>query len=223
MVREGLHLLLESQAPDFDLLEAGTCADALAVLDRRSDVDWVMLDLGLPDCTGVQALVRLRERHPEVPVVVLSSSEERALVLECINSGAMGFIGKSAGSNILIEALRQVFAGGIYLPPTLFGRSGGAGSRSSKSAAGSAVVPAVNATLTRLGLSARQVQVLELVVQGMSNKHIASRLELSEATIKTHVAAGLRALNVRNRTQAVFALATWGPSSSGEQVPNTDE
>jgi DNA-binding NarL/FixJ family response regulator len=204
MVREGTRMLLAQGGLDCELVEAGTLRDGLAVLARHADIDWVMLDLGLPDIAGIAALDRLRQEHEDVPVVVLSASEERALVLECINHGAMGFIGKSATGDALVQALRLVFAGGIHLPPALFGTPATA-----PPPLEDAVLAAKEEELLRLGLTPRQIEVLDLMVQGLSNKAIAGRLTLSEATIKSHVAASLKALNVRNRTQAVFVLAKW--------------
>jgi DNA-binding NarL/FixJ family response regulator len=205
MVREGIRLLLDKQGFDCALLEAGSCADAVTFLEQHGDVNWVLLDLGLPDMAGIDALRLLRKRFAEVPLVVLSGSEDRALVLECINRGAMGFIAKSSSSTELIHALDVVFAGGVYLPPQLFGQISPAHPLPAK-----AVIATTQNKLSRLGLTERQIQVLELLVQGLSNKHIANRLDLSEATIKTHVAASLRALNVKNRTQAVFSVAKFG-------------
>jgi DNA-binding NarL/FixJ family response regulator len=205
MVREGTRLLIEQQALGCELLEAGSWAEAQQILGAGADVDWVLLDLGLPDIDGMSALRLLRERHGGVPVVVLSSTEERAVVLECINRGAMGFIAKASSGAVLVDALRVVFAGGVYLPPALLGNGAPPVARATTS-----VLAAKREELSRLGLTPRQIEVLELMVQGLSNKLIAARLQLAEATVKTHVAAGLRALNVKNRTQAVFALAQWG-------------
>lgn len=204
MVREGVRLLFDKHGFECDLLEAGTCAAALALLAQHK-VDWVLLDLGLPDVAGIDGLTQLRTRYPDVPVVVLSASEDRALVLECINCGAMGFIAKLSNSAILVNALRLVFAGGVYLPPAVLGQIAPL-----QTAPSSSAVNRSSNTLSGFGLTGRQVEVLELLVQGLSNKLIARRLELSEATVKTHVAAALKTLNVKNRTQAVFAVAKLG-------------
>jgi DNA-binding NarL/FixJ family response regulator len=212
MVREGLHLLLKTTLPECSLAGASSFAEAMRLLASSLKPDWVVLDLGLPDIAGLDALSRLRREHAQLPVVVLSSSEERELVLECIHRGAVGFIGKSSSGAELSDALRHVFAGGVHLPAALFG--GGA----LASPATGKVLATQRDDLAKLGLTPRQIEVLELLVQGLSNKLIAERLELSEATVKTHVAAGLRALNVKNRTQAVFALATWGYSTHGRGV-----
>jgi DNA-binding NarL/FixJ family response regulator len=204
MVRQGIRLLLEQQLPDCRALEASSFAEAKRILEGKPALDWILLDLGLPDRVGVDALSELRAAHPELPVVILSASEDRALVLECIHRGASGFIGKSAPAGVLGEALRLIVAGGVYLPPSLFGQAAVPAERSES------VLSNRRDELARRGLTPRQIEVLELLVQGLSNRVIASRLNLAESTVKTHVAAGLRALNVKNRTQAVFALATWG-------------
>lgn len=207
MLREGLRTLIAMQPSAPDVLEAGSWAEASRLLGAHPDVDWALLDLGLPDARGLEALTALRREHPHVRVVVLSASEERALVLECINRGAMGFIGKSASGKELLDALSVLFAGGVYLPPALFAPSQPAAEPPVVAAA--PVMAAKREELSRLGLTPRQIQVLELLVQGLSNKLIAERLALAEPTVKSHVAAGLRALNVKNRTQAVFTLARW--------------
>jgi DNA-binding NarL/FixJ family response regulator len=212
MVREGTRLLVAQQELGCELLEAGTWAEAKQLLAGTSGLDWVLLDLALPDVDGLAALGELRAGHPDVPVVVLSASEDRAVVLECINRGAMGFIAKTSSGKELADALRVVFAGGVYLPPSILGKP-----TPSRPPEGG-VMAAKREELAELGLTPRQIEVLELMVQGLSNKSIAQRLELAEPTVKTHVAAGLRALNVKNRTQAVFALAKWRPGQSAPGV-----
>jgi DNA-binding NarL/FixJ family response regulator len=205
MLREGIRLLLDKHRFPCELLEASSCDEALKCLERNVDVNWILLDLGLPDISGIDALQLLRKHFPSVPVVVLSGTEDRAQVLECINRGAMGFIAKSCDSVELVRALRVVFDGGVYLPTGLFGQVSPA-----RLVAAASVVSTTRRELSGLGLTPRQIEVIGFLVQGLPNKSIAKRLDLSEATVKTHVAAGLRALNVKNRTQAVFAVAKMG-------------
>jgi DNA-binding NarL/FixJ family response regulator len=137
-----------------------------------------------------------------VPVVVLSATEDRDTVLRAINDGAMGFIPKTSRTEVLIAALRLVFSGGVYLPPSVF------------AAAAHGVAeprPAASVRSPReAGLTERQAQVLALLVQGKSNKLICRALDLAEGTVKIHVTAILRALNVSNRTEALVAVSRMG-------------
>ena len=205
MFREGIRLLLVKQAFDCDLLEAGSCAEAFKLMVHHENLDLVLLDLALPDMAGIDALDLIRERFPNVPVAVLSGTEDRALVLETINRGAMGFIGKSSSGTDLMNALAIVFTGSVYLPPTLLGQS-----IAKQQPAPELVARSTKHQLAEKGLTERQIEVLELMVQGLPNKLVARQLNLSEGTVKTHVASALRALNVKNRTQAVFAVAKLG-------------
>jgi DNA-binding NarL/FixJ family response regulator len=168
----------------------------------------VLLDLALPDMSGMDALQLMRERFSRVPVVVLSGCEDGALVLEAVNRGAMGFIAKSSSSAVLLNALQLVFSGRVYLPQALLDKH----IPTTSFAQPDAVISMTRRKLSEMGLTSRQIEVLELMVQGLPTKLIARQLELSPVTIKTHVAAALRALNVKNRTQAVFALAKLGQS-----------
>jgi DNA-binding NarL/FixJ family response regulator len=207
LFREGLRSLFERLDQNFEIFEAGDCTSAFELANRHADLGFVLLDLGLPDMPGMDAIRVMRQRYPSVPVVVLSASEDRASVLEAINCGAMGFIPKSSNSTLLMNALRLVLANGVYVPPSVLTKN--------SNAAGALSVQTVerkDASLRELGLTDRQIEVLRLVVQGLPNKLIGRKLNLSEATIKSHVTAVLRALNVTNRTQAVLAVAQLGYS-----------
>ena len=131
-----------------------------------------------------------------MPVLVLSATHDRATVEHALDLGAMGFIPKTANTRVLLEALQLVLSGGVYVP-TESGPANGFRARA----------------VTRpeqLGLTLRQADVLKLLVQGKPNKLICRDLQLSEGTVKVHVSAILRALNVRNRTQVVIELARRG-------------
>lgn len=205
LFREGLRLLLERFEESFEILEAGDCAAAFDAISRHPDLGLVLLDLELPDMAGLDALSLMRERYPGVPVVVLSAAEDRPSVLDAINRGAMGFIPKSSDGALLINALRLVLAKGVYVPPSVLIHPFSAGDMVPKAA-----VRHKTESLRELGLSGRQIEVLGLMVQGLPNKLIARNMRLSEPTIKSHVAACLRALNVSNRTQAVLAVGRLG-------------
>jgi DNA-binding NarL/FixJ family response regulator len=117
LFREGLRLLLERLGEPFEVLEAGDCVGAFAMASAHPDLALVLLDLGLPDMPGSNALGQMRERFPGLPVVVLSGRDDRPAVLDAINRGAMGIIPKSSDSNWLVSAWRLVMAKGVYVPP----------------------------------------------------------------------------------------------------------
>ena len=198
LFRDGVVLLLKELDPAVQVLHAADLAEALAALGGGAVIDLILLDFILPGMHGLQALETLRERHPGVPLVMLSSQEDQATVLRTIQLGAMGFIPKSAPSGQMFEALRTVLAHGIYVPPISL--SG-------------VVLPAPARPRTspaELGLTQRQTQVLRLILEGKPMKLIARELGLSHNTAKTHVSAVLRALAVTTRTQAIVAANRMG-------------
>jgi len=204
LIRQALQNVLHGLDADVQILEAPDCARALDLVAAHADLDLVMLDLNLPGVGGLDILSLLREQHPGLPVVMLSASDDRQTVLSAIDRGAMGFIPKSSSSEVMLNALRLVLSGGVYLPPAVLGDHGMAPA----SAAPSAPLP--SGSPADLGLTERQTQVLALMVQGKPNKIICRELDLAEGTVKIHVSAILKALNVTSRTQAVIAVSRLG-------------
>ena len=206
LFREGLRLLLQRMGDQFQVLEAGDCGSAFELIKLTPDLGLILLDLALPDMPGLDALRLIRTHHPAIPVVVISATEDRPSVLEAINGGAMGFIPKSSDSTLLMNALQLVLAKGVYIPASVLTNPINANETTPKS-----MLEKKNGTLRELGLSDREIEVLSLMVQGLSNKLIARKLTLSEPPVKSHVrVAFLRALNVDNRTQAVLAVGRLG-------------
>jgi DNA-binding NarL/FixJ family response regulator len=142
-------------------------------------------------------------------VVVISASDRASDVIQAIDLGAMGFVPKRASNDTLVDALRLVMAGGIYVPAMHLGSQAGPGSRSASAAipVAETVTYQVTPSFEELGLTPRQADVLTQLLQGKPNKEIARRLGLSVETVKDHVQAVLRALGVSSRTQAVLAVS----------------
>jgi DNA-binding NarL/FixJ family response regulator len=214
LFREGVALLLKPLVDGLETWEAGSCEEAFELLAQRGSADLVLIDLNLPGLSGLQGLQRLRQDHPDVPVVVMSSADDKDTVLAALDAGAMGFIPKSSTSQVMLGALRLILAKGIYLPPSVFlgARAAPAVSplpaRSSAPVAGEA--PAAGRRPAELGLTPRQADVLHLLLQGKPAKLIGRQLNLSLSTVKAHTSAVLRALNVTTRTQAVLAASRLG-------------
>ena len=200
LFREGLKFLLRELDASLGIDEAGDCAAALERVSARR-YDLVLLDLNLPGLRGMDALAALRAAVPEAPTVVLSGEDDPQLVRSAIKAGAMGFIPKSSTREVLIQALRLVFAGGVYLPPAAL---------DTHTAAPAATYAPGAPDPAPLGLTPRQMEVLRCVIQGKPNKSIARELDISEGTVKAHLSAVMQSLGARNRTEAVYAAAKLG-------------
>jgi DNA-binding NarL/FixJ family response regulator len=209
LIREAMRGLLGTLDDRLEVVEAGDCTDALAAATRHPDLGLILLDIHLPGMSGLDALGSFREQYPAIPVVVMSGSENRDDVMRAIDGGAMGFIPKSQPSRVMINALRLVLAGGVYLPVEILGMPATGAAVSGPPATGATRVPA------DLGLTGRQSEVLALLVQGKPNKIICRELGLAEGTVKIHVTAILKALGVTNRTQAVIAVSRLGMKLGG--------
>ncbi|TMH55086.1 MAG: response regulator transcription factor [Betaproteobacteria bacterium] len=197
LIQEALQHVLAALDPALELIQAQDASEAHAALSREPDTDLILLDLALPDSDGFELLGDLRREWPGMPVLVLSATHDRSTVEHALDLGAMGFIPKTANTRVLLEALRLVLSGGVYLPSESARANGG-------------IRPRAVTRPDQLGLTLRQADVLKLLVQGKPNKLICRDLRLSEGTVKVHVSAILRALNVRTRTQVVIELARRG-------------
>lgn len=204
LIREALKQVLSTLDSDIRVLEAQSAKEGFAVAEAHPDLHLILLDLGLPGEDGLESLPLLRERAPQVPVVVFSASDHPDVVRRAIDAGAMGFIPKTSSNALLVNALRFVLAGGVYLPLEVLRQP------SSESGGFAESAPGGSPSLRDPGLTQRQAQVLALLVQGKSNKLICRELNLAEGTVKVHVAAVLKTLGVANRTQAVLAVSRLG-------------
>ena len=199
LIQEALKHVLAALDPTLELVQAQDASDAHAALSREPDTDLILLDLALPGCDGFELLADLRREWPGMPVLVLSATHDRETVEHALDLGAMGFIPKTANTRVLLDALRLVLSGGVYVP-------------AESAQANSALRPRSVTRPEQLGLTLRQADVLKLLVQGKPNKLICRDLRLSEGTVKVHVSAILKRLNVKSRAQAVATLARRGIS-----------
>lgn len=200
IMRDALRHIAHDLFSELHFMEAESLSAALPQLDSATP-DLVLLDLCLPGSDDVTVLEDLRARCPDPPVVVISHIEDLDTVREVIRLGAAGFVPKSESRAVILAALQLVLSGGVYLPPNLALQTGEVRSGNL------ATVPTASAETGNVPLTGRQRTVLELMEQGLSNKHIARELGVSEWTVKAHVSAILRKLGVSTRVEAVVAAA----------------
>ena len=202
LVREGLKAILGQSDLQAECLEAWDEISIWHCLKKHPDVKLVLLDIQLPGLSGMDLLRRIAIEHPAIPIIMLSADHDSNTVSQALHWGASGFMPKNSLNQVLISAIRLVLAGGVYIPPEAL----------LKSALKPQPAPTTMAALQldSLGLTNRQLDVLRLLVKGLSNKRISRQIDLAEATVKIHIRGILRTLSVTNRTEALVKLTEMG-------------
>ncbi len=197
LFRGAIKETLRSLADEVDIAEAGDFETTKRLVEDITEIDLVLLDLTMPGTSGLSGLVSLRAMRPTVPVIIVSASDDPAIIRRALELGASGYIKKSAGLEEIRSALNHVLEGGIVVPANV--------------QIGTESDPEIADLIVRIkALTPQQARVLGMIAEGLLNKQIAYELGVSEATIKAHVSAVLQKLNVDSRTQAVIRLSKIG-------------
>lgn len=201
LFREGVKPVLEKLAPEVEIIEAKDYPAAFEAARQHGDLDLALLDLYMPGMPGLDGIVRFRASFPKIPLAVLSASDERENIQRLLASGALGYISKASPSDVILSALRLILAGGVYIPPSLLNDPSEEANRLMAEAG-------KQESLTR-----RQVEVLRELAKGLNNKQIAHNLNVTEGTVKIHLATIFRVLNVNSRTEALLLAQKMGLGS----------
>jgi len=199
LFREAICNVISTGFPGVELLETCDLDSALALAHEQDDLDLVLLDLNMPGMHGLNGLITLRNECPSIPVVIVSAEQDKQVVLQAITYGAVGFITKSSPRAQMTEAIQQILAGNVYLPSDIIRANRTITRRNPEE---HPISPELLYALTR-----KQLLVLERMAKGESNKQIAYHLDIAETTVKAHVSAILRKLNVHNRVQAILSAS----------------
>ena len=193
IVLGGLRNLIESE-PDFEI--AGTATDGLAalklVIDKRPDI--ALIDISMPELNGIALARRLAEEAPSVRVVVLTVYEDRAFLKQALDAGARGYLLKRSAAESLIQALRAVLTGGIYVDPAIADRVFANNAPRQGRGGDKPLMPA---------LTERESEVLKLTALGFTNKETARRLDIGVKSVETYKARGLEKLGLSTRAELV--------------------
>ncbi len=195
LFRSALKPIVRELALSVEIAEAASIAEAFILIDQLDNLDLVLLDLNLPDASGMKTLIPVCQLLKETPVVVVSANENRKLIINTIHACARGYIPKSASNTEIKNALTLVLAGSIYIPPIAVD------------------IDAENLTQDveeMTALTQRQSEVLQQLAEGLSNKQIASQLKIAETTVRVHVSDIIHLLHANNRTDAVIKAQKLG-------------
>ncbi len=193
LFRDAIKHAIEGLMPNCSFRLAGDLDDLRQQLREIEYVEMVLLDLTMPGTTGFSGLLSIRSEFQDVPVIVVSATEDPVTIRKCIELGASGFIPKSSGVEYIVDGIKAVQSGQVWTPPNID------------------IDADIDDTSSELlakiqSLTPQQTRVLSMLSEGLLNKQIAYELGVSEATVKAHVSAVLLKLNVDSRTQAVIMM-----------------
>lgn len=197
LFREAIASIITSHFLGSSIVQTENINSTLQFVQCNDDIDLILLDLNMPGMSGLKGLLALRNEHPTIPVVIISAERDKQTILQTLSYGAVGFITKSSDKAIIVQALESIFAGNVYLPPDIMRLP-----QAEKSKNEFSVLPEKISSLTR-----RELNVLNNLVQGEANKQIAFNLNISEATVKSHVSSILKKLGASNRVKVVLGCS----------------
>jgi DNA-binding NarL/FixJ family response regulator len=200
LVRGGIAMLLRILNSDCEVLETNGYEQTLALLSRTEDIDLVLFDFFMPDVRGMEDIAHICRTWPDVPIVLVTMEEDINTIHSALKAGVSGYIPKSSTPEVTMSAIRLVLSGGIYLPPSAIRPTDADLGQGQFSDPRRPI--ASGASEAKAGLTRRQIEVLDLMVLGKSNKAIAEAIGLTPGTVKIHMSRIFKVLKVSNRTEA---------------------
>lgn len=214
LVRGGVGILIKTLHPATELIECNNYERILKVLSSAEPVDLLLLDLLMPGMDLVKSVKHICTKWPDVPVIVISVREDMQTIREALRSGAMGYIPKSSTPDVTMNAIRLVLAGGIYVPPDALQLGGGYTASDGEPPDANEAGTNAGQGSSAHGLTARQIEVMDLISEGRSNKEIATELGLTPGTVKMHLSRIYKVLGVKSRTEAIAKYARLNSAGS---------
>lgn len=197
LFREGLHLLLARLGSEIEIFDAGSADAGLAFASQCGDIDLILLDVNLPGLRGLDSLRLFRQSFPDSRIVLLSGVDASPLIREALAKGAQGFIHKSVTADEMLTAIRSVLDGGSCCAM-------------SQNSLGTTAMDPLTSMPRPTSLTPRQMEVLAMLCDGMSNKEIGRELSMSGNTVRVHLVGIFRALGARSRTEAAMIARRCG-------------
>lgn len=194
LYREALKSALHADFSGVSFVESDSFTTTLNVLKNQRNVNLILLDLNMPGCDNFYGLLKVRQNFPNLPIVVVSASDDIETIAQVMAFGANAFVTKSSATKTLVEAIKSVQSGKNWIPNSI--------AKKIKQVSGDKI----NIAQKVQELTPKQFKVLSLLKKGMTNKEIANGLNVTEATIKAHVGVLFKRLNVKSRTQILVVI-----------------
>lgn len=206
---QGLELILKKEYPNSEILLSNSYTDTLSIIEKQKNFDLIITDLAMPGANWLDALEKIHKQCPETPIAIISAVFDKEILQKTFNIGVSGYISKSSPNSLIVSALNLILAGGMYIPPELMQYNTTTPSSQVKE-----LIKDIEKTQTQneinRTLTPRQLEILQCLYAGLSNKQIANKLNIAEGTIKIHITLLMRTLDVTNRIQAVRKAAKLG-------------
>ncbi|MBO5441548.1 MAG: response regulator transcription factor [Alphaproteobacteria bacterium] len=213
---KGLEFILQENIKNIQITTANSYTEIFQQLNQNDYFDLIITDLAMPGANWLTAITKIHEILPETPIIIISAVFDKEILKQTLDIGVAGYIPKTASNNLIISAINLVLAGGVYIPHELLYTAKNATSSNEKQ--NDYITPLKNLEKISLTpqkspekrLTERQIDIVKCIAEGLSNKQIAYKLNLTEGTVKVHITVILKVLNVKNRTSAVIEAAKRG-------------
>lgn len=214
---KGLEFILKENLPNLEITTAQSYTDIFNILEDKQNFDLIITDLAMPGANWLQALTKIHTLEPETPITIISAVFDKEILQQTLDIGVSGYIPKTASNNLIISAINLVLAGGVYIPHELL-YTNPLTTQNNKNTQKEYIAPLkalekfADSTneAPQKSLTERQIEIVKCIAEGLSNKQIAYKLNLTEGTVKVHITVILKVLNVKNRTSAVIEAAKRG-------------
>ena len=209
---KGLEFILHENFENIELVSAQNYTEIFTLLKQHNDFNLVITDLAMPGENWLTAIKKIHSILPEIPIIIISAVFDRAILQQTLDIGVAGYIPKTSPNNLIVSAIKLILAGGVYIPHELMYSNKQAETfeteETSNEQTSDNSFPLKNSFSK--GLTGRQIDIVKCIAEGLSNKQIAYKLNLTEGTVKVHITVILKILNVKNRTSAVIEAVRRG-------------
>lgn len=213
---KGLEFILQENLQNIEITFAQNYTEIFSILEQKTVFDLVITDLAMPGANWLDAIKKIHSALPETPIIIISAVFDKTILQQTLDIGVSGYIPKTASNNLIISAINLVLAGGVYIPHELLysNQNNSIPPQQQKEYISPLKtlekITSNTAEHTQKGLTERQIDIIRCIAEGLSNKQIAYKLNLTEGTVKVHITVILKILNVKNRTSAIIEAAKRG-------------